>query len=165
MTEKTESCGAVLVRAGFVRPYRQYNCRGLVLEPVLRSAVCGRDPVRRRHRGVNRYLGVRWSDGPHAYLDLASASFPNMFMITGPLSPSELRIVTVSIEHHVDWIGDAIEDLRDHDLSVAGTDEAAEAEWDDEAHAVVSRTLHPHAKFTYWWGGNIPGEPRMFTLS
>jgi cation diffusion facilitator CzcD-associated flavoprotein CzcO len=107
-------------------------------------------------------LRDRWADGPRTYLGLASAGFPNMFMITGPLSPSALSIVTISIEQHVDWIGDAIVYLRDHGLSVIETDETFEAEWDREVDAAVARTLHPFAQFTYYWGGNIPGKPRKF---
>jgi cation diffusion facilitator CzcD-associated flavoprotein CzcO len=107
-------------------------------------------------------LRDRWADGPRTYLGLASAGFPNMFMITGPLSPSALSIVTISIEQHVDWIGDAIVYLSDHGLSVIETDETFEAEWDREVDAAVARTLHPFAQFTYYWGGNIPGKPRKF---
>lgn len=107
-------------------------------------------------------LRDRWADGPHAFLGLASAGFPNMFMITGPLSPSALSIVTVSIEQHVDWIGDAIDYLHGHGLSVIEATEQAESDWDVEVEAAVARTLHPHAQFTYYWGGNIPGKPRKF---
>jgi cation diffusion facilitator CzcD-associated flavoprotein CzcO len=107
-------------------------------------------------------LREHWRDGPRTYLGLASAGFPNMFMITGPLSPSALSIVTVSIEQHVDWIGDAIVYLRDHDFSIMETEETCEAEWDREVDAAESRTLHHLAQFTYYWGGNIPGKPRKF---
>ena len=35
------------------------------------------------------------------------AGFPNLFMITGPGSPSVLTNMIVSIEQHVDWIATA----------------------------------------------------------
>src|SRR5262249_2618142 len=42
-----------------------------------------------RGRGARR-LADEWREGPRAYLGLAAAGFPNLFMITGPGSPSVL---------------------------------------------------------------------------
>ena len=42
-----------------------------------------------------------------------TAGFPNFFMITGPGSPSVLSNMAVSIEQHVDWIGDCLDHMRD----------------------------------------------------
>ena len=53
-------------------------------------------------------LREKWSAGPRTYLGLAIAGFPNLFLITGPGSPSVLTNVIVSIEHHVDWIADLL---------------------------------------------------------
>ena len=39
--------------------------------------------------------------------------FPNLFMVTGPGSPSVLSNMVVSIEQHVDWITDCIAHLRE----------------------------------------------------
>ncbi len=33
-----------------------------------------------------------------------TTGFPNLFMITGPGSPSVLSNMVVSIEQHVDWV-------------------------------------------------------------
>ena len=107
-------------------------------------------------------LQEHWADGPRTYLGLATAGFPNMLMITGPLSPSALSVVTVSIEQHVEWIGDVMMHMREHDVTQIQTDQVAEDEWDAEVESAVSRTLHPHAKFTYYWGGNVPGKPQKF---
>ena len=46
--------------------------------------------------------------GPRTYLGLLVAGFPNLFMVTGPGSPSVLCNMVVSIEQHVDWIADCI---------------------------------------------------------
>ncbi|MBV9564465.1 MAG: NAD(P)/FAD-dependent oxidoreductase, partial [Bradyrhizobium sp.] len=45
-----------------------------------------------------------WAHGPQTYLGLTVAGFPNLFMITGPGSPSVLSNMAVSIEQHVDWV-------------------------------------------------------------
>ena len=40
------------------------------------------------------------------------AGFPNMFLITGPGSPSVLSNMIVSIEQHVDWVAGCLKDMR-----------------------------------------------------
>ncbi|MXY85922.1 MAG: cyclohexanone monooxygenase, partial [Chloroflexi bacterium] len=54
-------------------------------------------------------LKDKWSEGPKTYLGIATTEFPNMFMITGPGSPSVLSNMPVSIEQHVEWVSDFIE--------------------------------------------------------
>ncbi len=63
-------------------------------------------------------IADKWAHGPETYLGLMSEGFPNLFMITGPGSPSVLSNMMVSIEQHVDWIADCIDDLHDHGLDV-----------------------------------------------
>ena len=55
-----------------------------------------------------RTLKQKWSAGPRAYLGLATAGFPNLFLVTGPGSPSVLSNMLPSIEQHVDWIADCV---------------------------------------------------------
>ena len=53
-------------------------------------------------RGRNELsLRDKWAEGPKTYLGLQVAGFPNMFMITGPGSPSVLSNMPVSIEQHI----------------------------------------------------------------
>jgi len=59
-----------------------------------------------------RKLEYAWADGPHTYLGVAVAGFPNLFLITGPQSPSVLSNMPVSIEQHVEWITDCIDRMR-----------------------------------------------------
>ena len=51
-----------------------------------------------------RTLSKKWQAGPRAYLGIASEGFPNLFMITGPGSPSVLASIIQAIEQHVDWL-------------------------------------------------------------
>ena len=60
-----------------------------------------------RGRG-GQTLNQKWAEGPRTYLGLMSAGFPNLFIITGPGSPSVLSNMIVSIEQHVDWITDCL---------------------------------------------------------
>ena len=53
-----------------------------------------------------------WANGPQTYLGLTVADFPNLFMITGPGSPSVLSNMAVSIEQHADWVVDRLVAMR-----------------------------------------------------
>ncbi len=106
-------------------------------------------------------LKESWADGPHTYLGVATAGFPNLFIITGPGSPSVLSNMPVSIEQHVEWIADCVEHLRRHNLhSIEATEEAQQA-WDAHVNEVAHTTLFPQAD-SWYMGANIPGKPRVF---
>ena len=68
-------------------------------------------------------LNQKWAEGPRTYLGLMSAGFPNLFIITGPGSPSVLSNMIVSIEQHVDWISDCLDYMRERDLDSHGGDD------------------------------------------
>ena len=53
-------------------------------------------------------LKDKWSTGPSTYLGLSTVGFPNLFLLTGPGSPSVLSNMVVSIEQHVDWVADCL---------------------------------------------------------
>ena len=57
-------------------------------------------------------LRARWADGPQTYLGLTTHGFPNLFMVTGPGSPSVLTNMLPSIEQHVEFITDCLDDMR-----------------------------------------------------
>jgi cyclohexanone monooxygenase len=106
-------------------------------------------------------LKDKWHAGPRAYLGLSAVGFPNMFMITGPGSPSVLSNMTTSIEQHVDWITDTIKHLKENDLeNIEATAEAEDA-WIDHVNAVADMTLYKYAN-SWYLGANIPGKPRVF---
>lgn len=106
-------------------------------------------------------LERKWAGGPRTYLGIATAGFPNLFIITGPGSPSVLSNMIVSIEQHVDWIADCIAHLRAHDLTGIEATTEAEDEWVMHVNAVANTTLYPLAN-SWYMGANIPGKPRIF---
>ena len=97
-----------------------------------------------------------WADGARTHLGIMSAGFPNLFMITGPQSPSVLVNMFAAIEQHVEWaIGT---------ISRIGTDGAAiepmpesEAEWSRVVEQALDRTLYVRAK-SWYRGQNIEGK-------
>ena len=113
-------------------------------------------------RGRNgRTLNQKWAEGPKTYLGLMSAGFPNLFIITGPGSPSVLSNMIVSIEQHVDWIADCVAYMRDNGLETMEADGNAEDKWVAHVNEVAYATLYPQAN-SWYMGANVPGKPRIF---
>ena len=106
-------------------------------------------------------LKDKWSEGPKTYLGVQTAGFPNMFMITGPGSPSVLSNMPVSIEQHIDWIADFLQHMREHGIEGAEADADAEAAWVSHVNEVAEPTMHMLAD-SWYLGANIPGKPRVF---
>jgi len=106
-------------------------------------------------------LNQKWAEGPRTYLGLMSSGFPNMFVITGPGSPSVLSNMIVSIEQHVDWITDCVGYMRACGLGRIEAARDAEDDWVTQVNDVASGTLYPQAN-SWYMGANIPGKPRIF---
>ncbi len=113
-------------------------------------------------RGIGgQALRDKWADGPHTYLGIGIAGFPNLFTITGPSSPSVLSNMLVSIEQHVDWVSDCIKWMRERELAAIEPTEEAEDEWAEHNEATAELTLFPQAN-SWYIGANVPGKPRTF---
>ncbi len=106
-------------------------------------------------------LQQKWAEGPRTYLGLTTVGFPNMFIISGPGSPSVLTNMVPSIEQHVNWIGDTIKDLRERQLACIEPVVEAENAWVDHVNEVAGYTLFPTCN-SWYLGANIPGKPRVF---
>lgn len=106
-------------------------------------------------------LREEWSEGPKTYLGLAVRDFPNLFIVTGPGSPSVLSNVVISIEQHVEWITDHIEHLEKNGFIRSEAIASAQEEWVKHVNDVANATLYPHAN-SWYLGANIPGKPRVF---
>jgi cyclohexanone monooxygenase len=119
---------------------------------VARIDITGRD---------GQTLNQKWAEGPKTYLGLMSAGFPNLFIITGPGSPSVLSNMIVSIEQHVDWITDCIAWMRARGLDTMEADREAEDKWVAHVNEVAHTTLYPQAN-SWYMGANIPGKPQIF---
>ena len=107
-------------------------------------------------------LADKWEDGPRTYLGLCVSGFPNLFVITGPGSPSVLTNMMVAIEQHVDWVVDCINHIRENGKSTIEADYKSEDDWVIQVEEVGNTTLYPLAD-SWYTGANIPGKPRVFT--
>ena len=102
-----------------------------------------------------------WADGPHTYLGVSVAGFPNLFTLTGPQSPSVLTNMPVAIEQHVEWVSDCIEHMeKTGKKSIEATPKAQE-DWVAHVNGVVNMTLMAKAN-SWYMSANIPGKPRAF---
>jgi cation diffusion facilitator CzcD-associated flavoprotein CzcO len=106
-------------------------------------------------------LREKWEHGPLTYLGLQVAGFPNLFIITGPGSPSVLANMPTAIEQHVEWIADCIEYMGQLGLTRIEASDDAEEQWGAQVVAVADTTLFPKAN-SWYVGANIPGKTRVF---
>ena len=103
-------------------------------------------------------ISAVWANGPQTYLGLTVAGFPNLFLITGPGSPSVLSNMAVSIEQHVDWVVDRLVALREAGFTTIEATETAQAGWSRHLADCSMLTLHRLAN-TWYTGANVPGKP------
>ena len=105
-----------------------------------------------------------------------TVGFPNLFMITGPGSPSVLSNMAVSIEQHVEWISDCLDDLRRDGFDTIEPTPTAEAGWVQarqrvrRPHADAERQLLVHGRqrarqtagvpAVRRWGRHLPDDLR-----
>jgi cyclohexanone monooxygenase len=106
-------------------------------------------------------LSEKWRGGPRAYLGVASAGFPNLFMITGPGSPSVLASMIQAIEQHVDWMLDCMAHLRDVGAATVEAIPQYEDEWVEHVNEVSKVSLRSTCS-SWYVGTNIAGRPRVF---
>ena len=144
------------VRAGA----RDYEVDALVLATGF-DAMTGSVAKIDIHGRDGSTLNQKWAEGPRTYLGLMSAGFPNLFVITGPGSPSVLSNMIVSIEQHVDWIADCVGYMRAQGFAAMEAETDAEDRWVAHVNEAAYATLYPQAN-SWYMGANIPGKPRIF---
>ena len=106
-------------------------------------------------------LEDKWAAGPTTYLGLMVQGFPNMFIVTGPGSPSVKSNMVTAIEQHVEWIADCLSYLGRSDTAMIEPKPDAEENWVRHVNEVADSTLFPRAN-SWYVGANIPGKPRVF---
>jgi len=85
--------------------------------------------------------GDAWARGPRTRLGLMTRGFPNLFLPTGPGSPSVLANMILLNELHMDWIADCIAHVGDLGLATVEPTEEGEASWTAHVAEVASRLL------------------------
>lgn len=106
-------------------------------------------------------LKQEWAAGPRTYLGMMAAGYPNLFMITGPQSPSVLSNMMVSIEQHVEWMSECIAHMQQAGHATIEATRGAQEAWVEHSNEVAYTTLYPKAA-SWYMGANIPGKPQVF---
>ena len=120
---------------------------------LLKMGIVGRE---------GKQLSDAWQDGPEAYLGLSVHGFPNMFIITGPGSPSVLTNMPRSIEQNVDWISSVLAHAYANNVAKIEAEHEAMVRWTKHVIETANKTLLPKANHSWYLGANIPGKPRVF---
>jgi cation diffusion facilitator CzcD-associated flavoprotein CzcO len=103
----------------------------------------------------NVSINDHWADGPSSYMSVATANFPNMFMILGPNGP--FTNLPPTIETEVEWVSELITFMEENELACVEADPQSEHEWGVICQEIADQTLF--AKTDSWiFGANIPGK-------
>jgi cyclohexanone monooxygenase len=160
LVDVSESPIEALTERGLRTGGREYEFDAIVFATGFDAMTGALQRIELRGRG-GRTLTEKWSEGPRTYLGLGTAGFPNLFIVTGPGSPSVLTNMIPSIEQHVEWISDCIAHLRANDLDCIEATEPAEDEWVEHVNLIAGATLFPTCN-SWYLGANVPGKPRVF---
>ena len=106
-------------------------------------------------------LREEWADGPATYLGLQIAGLPNLFVLTGPGSPSVLSNMVLSIEHDAEWIRDCLLWMSSNGIETIEASYEAQTNWMVEVERAASLTLHARAA-SWYRGSNIEGKKQVF---
>ncbi|MER2173012.1 MAG: cyclohexanone monooxygenase, partial [Psychrobacillus psychrodurans] len=113
----------------------------------------------------NVALKEKWENGAKTktYLGLTTAGFPNLFMLTGPESPSVLGNMPAAIEQHVEWVMDCIEHLQNNEIEVLEAKTEAEEKWSQHCRELADSTLYTKTE-SWYTGANIEGKAKGFQI-
>jgi len=149
-----------LTETGIMVGGEEYPLDAIVLATGFDAMTGALHKVDIRGRGGQTLL-KKWEAGPRTYLGIMTAGFPNLFMITGPGSPSVLSNMIVSIEQHVAWITKCLAHIEERQGRVIEPTVEAEDAWVVHVNETAAKTLYPSAA-SWYMGANIPGKPRVF---
>lgn len=102
-------------------------------------------------------LNDHWKEGAASYLSVATAGFPNLFMIAGPLMP--FSNFPPLLEMQVQLIGDLIAKTTGEEFSSVETTQEAEDGWVEECATIAGAMLLTRSD-SWIFGANIPGKPK-----
>ncbi|MGE7981455.1 flavin-containing monooxygenase [Solibacillus sp. NPDC093137] len=113
----------------------------------------------------NVALKEKWGNGAKTktYLGLTTAGFPNLFMLTGPESPSVLGNMPAAIEQHVEWVMDCIEYLQNNEIEVLEAKVESEEKWSQHCRELADSTLYTKTE-SWYTGANIEGKAKGFQI-
>jgi len=82
-----------------------------------------------------------WRRGPRTLLGLMTRGFPNLFLPTGPGSPSLIANLALQNEYHIDWIADCIAHMDANSFTTVEPNEEAQNKWTAHVAEVSDKLL------------------------
>ena len=122
---------------------------------VTRIDVQGRD---------GQKLVDKWKDGPLTNMGYSTAGFPNLLMVSGPLSP--FANIPVCAEETADWIVHAIDYMRKNDQRFIESTEEAQKAWAEQCTEIANLILAAKGEKVNTWfaGANIEGKAHAINV-
>jgi cation diffusion facilitator CzcD-associated flavoprotein CzcO len=106
-------------------------------------------------------LSDKWEWGPSTYLGIMVSNFPNLFILSGPGSPSIRSNGFLAAEQHAEWLTELVLFMRWSGFDVVEPTPEAEEAWTTHVASVADGTLLTRDD-TQYVGANVPGKPRVF---
>jgi cyclohexanone monooxygenase len=108
-------------------------------------------------------LRDKWEHGPRTYLGVMTHGFPNLFIMTGPQTPSVFSNMVTQAEIHVEWVTQCIAYMEENGIKSIEPTLESENFWVNHVNEVASVTLYAKSRHSWFWGANTPGKARVFT--
>jgi len=102
-----------------------------------------------------------WHRGPRTLLGLMTSGFPNLFLLTGPGSPSVLANMVMMNEEHVNFTAGLIAHMTANGFATVQPDPAAEAAWGETVAQAAAKLLRLGVK-NYMVHVNADDGSRIF---
>ena len=112
------------------------------------------------HGEGGQTLKDKFAEGPRTYLGILSAGFPNLFTINAASVGNFVR----AAEPLVEWVGDCISYVREHQFTRISATPQAEEAWTNHVAEEGAKTLRTKAD-SWFVGANIPGKARALLTS
>ncbi|MCA5892502.1 NAD(P)/FAD-dependent oxidoreductase [Isoptericola sp. NEAU-Y5] len=95
-----------------------------------------------------------WRDAPTSYLGVATAGFPNLFMVLGPNGPFTNLVPTIELQ--VDFITSLVERAEAEQATVE-TSREVERRWSATCREIAEATVFSRVD-SWLFGANVPGK-------
>jgi len=129
-----------ITRAGVETRSGHRECDLLVYATGFDAITGAFDRIEIRGAG-GQALRDKWKDGPHTYLGLSVAGFPNLLTLVGPHNAATFCNMPRCIEQNVDFVTALLAHMRERGLTRVEATASAEAEWTSHVHDVASYFL------------------------
>ena len=87
--------------------------------------------------------------------------FPNLFIVSGPQSPSALANVLVANEYQVLWIADLIRYLEREGVRAIDVQAEAQENWVRRVNELGEASIYTKGS-NWYWGANVEGKSPTF---